>query len=598
MTRHIMLTIIKDFRKIISLLVLTTIISCVNISETYGKVYMFIHAHPDDEIYFKAGWIFDRIQSTDTLIVVIATAGDANKWTYPDWENSSDGVDFDNDGDVDMIDRGYDRMAYRSIPGLASLGLDTDKNLIFLGYPDGGLFKMWEDRNLQYLNPITECNESPYNVDAPRYCYGLSYKESVPYTYASLSEDIKKLYTTYKPDGLMIPDFIDTPSDHGALGRIASQALYDLREEGGNDWVSKVEIIWSFPSHFVWDNPESWLGGKDFLPEEEGPFLAEPFPQDIFPPQVKYLDKLGGENKCKLWDFHPYEMPNPPCFRARKDDIIRGPFVMYDNTAPAEWSDYSLSSGKEGNTSDCTIKVRDLAPGLNTTVNPQYIYSNDDGKTWNGTNGLKGFYRNKNNKVIYEGKRTKNRPETENYSYWQGDVALERIDAKIDFDNGFDPGDGINEDYWSAEWIGWVKTVEKSGTYYFYLDADDAGFLMVDNKLIVWDHGDFSMGTQRGIGIYLEKDSVYSIHMGFWDYTGDAGCKLYWKTPEETESQIIPSSNLLCGDASMEGVEGSTNIETITAVGVPFIKKSSNNKMIFMALDMAGNIGVSPINTY
>ena len=593
--RNMIRTITEGFRKFLNVLVLTTIISCLNINESYGKVYMFIHAHPDDEIYFKAGWIFDRIQSTDTLIVVIATAGDANKWTYPNWENSPDGKDFDKDGDVDMIDRGYDRMAYRSIPGLASLGLDTVNNLIFLGYPDGGTFAVWEDRNLQYRNPITNCNESPYKVDAPRYAYGLSYKESVPYTYSSLSEDIKRLYAIYKPDCVMIPDFLDTPSDHGALGRIASQALYDLREEGGNDWVSNVEVIWSFPSHFVWDNPESWLGGKDFLPEEEGPFLAEPFPQDIFPPQVKYLDKLGGENKCKLWNFHPYEMPDPPCFRARKDDMIRGPFIMYDNTAPGAWSDFSLISDQAQNTSDYSIKVRDVAPGLNTTVNPQYIYSRDGGKTWNGTKGLKGFYRNKNNKVIYEGKGTKNRPETENYSYWQGDVALARVDAKIDFANGFDPGDKVNEDYWSAEWIGWVKTVEKSGTYYFYLDADDAGFLMVNNKLIVWDHGDFSMGTQRGIGIQLEKNTLYSIHLGFWDYTGKAGCKLYWKTPEEIDSEIIPSSNLLCGDAAIDGIDGSTDVQTITAVGVPFDQTSPTNKMMFMTLDMAGNIGVSPI---
>ena len=35
--------------------------------------------------------------------------------------------------------------------------------------------------------------------------------------------------------------------------------------------------------------------------------------------------------------------------------------------------------------------------------------------------------------VIYEGRGTKNRPETENYSYWQGDVALERIDTENRF---------------------------------------------------------------------------------------------------------------------------------------------------------------------
>tara|TARA_R110002049_G_scaffold279949_1_gene459059 strand:- start:4109 stop:5797 length:1689 start_codon:yes stop_codon:yes gene_type:complete len=552
---------------------------------------MFIHAHPDDEIYFKSGWIYDRIQSTDTLIVVIATAGDANKWSYPRWESSDDAKDFDNDGDIDMIDRGYDRMTYRTTQGLKSLGLDTDKNLIFLGYPDGGIYDIWEDRNLKYLNPITESDESPYVVDAPKYCYGLSYKKTVPYTYASLSQDIKHLYTKYKPDCIMVPDFLDTPSDHGALGRIATQALYDLREQGNNDWINTVEVIWSFPSHFVWANKESWLGGTNFLPEQDGPFLVEPFPQDIFPPQVNYYDNLGGENKCKLWDYHPYEMPNPPCFRARKNDIIRGPFVMYDNESPSEWNQFSI---KKESTLSCSINVRDKTPGINTTIKPQYIFSKDKGKTWHGTHGLKGYYRNKNNKTIYDGKQYKNRPETENYSYWQGNVTMERVDATINFESGFNPGDKINEDYWSAEWIGWVKTAEESGIYYFYLDAEDSGFLMVNNELIVWDHADFSMGKPRGKAIYLEKNKVYPIHLGFWDYSGDAGCKLLWKLPNQKEENIIPTKNLLCGDAVMDGLEGSANYQTITVENLPFKKTSKKNKIKFLAIDMAGNIGVSP----
>ncbi|WP_379926857.1 PIG-L family deacetylase [Mariniflexile jejuense] len=587
----------KNFSKFIKLLVLTTVISCLCITKIHAKVYMFIHAHPDDEIYFKAGWIYDRIKSTDTLIVVIATAGDANKWSYPRWESSLDAKDFDNDGDIDMVDRGYDRMAYRSTPGLASLGLDTVNNLFFLGYPDGGIYGMWEDRNLQYLNPITKYNKSPYVVDAPKYCYGLSYKTEVPYTYSSLSQDIKRLYSKYKPDCVMVPDFLDTPSDHGALGRVATQALYDLREDGNNDWVKKVEVIWSYASHFAWDNHESWLGGKDFLPEEDGPFLAEPFPQDIFPPQVSYYDKLGGENKCKLWKFHPYEMPNPPCFRARKNDIIRGPFVMYDNTGPSEWSSFLIKQNKTVNKLSFSINVRDIAPGINVNTKPQYIFSTDKGKTWSGVPGLKGFYRNKSNKSIYDVKQFKNRPETENYSYWQGNVAFERIDAKIDFENDFNLSEAVNDDYWSAEWIGWVKTVEKSGVYYFFLEAEDSGFLMVNNQLIVWDHGDFIMGKKRGIGIYLEKDKVYPIHLGFWDYTGDAGCKLYWKTPDESESKIITSSNLLCGDALIDGLEGSTNTQTITVSNLPISMASKKSKIMFMALDMAGNIGVSPILT-
>lgn len=72
----------------------------------------------------------------------------------------------------------------------------------------------------------------------------------------------------------MVPVFLDTPSDHGALGRIAIQALYDLREKGENDWVNKVEVIWSFRSHFIWRNPQSWLGGQNYLPMEEGPLLV------------------------------------------------------------------------------------------------------------------------------------------------------------------------------------------------------------------------------------------------------------------------------------------------------------------------------------
>jgi LmbE family N-acetylglucosaminyl deacetylase len=549
-----------------------------------AKVYLFIHAHPDDELYFKSGWIYDRIQQGDTLIVVIATAGDANKWTYPDWEKSKDAKDFDGDGDIDMVDRGYDRMAYRSTPGLASLGLDTDTKLIFLGYADGGIFDMWENPSLQYLNPLTGANTSPYSVKAPRYSYGLSYKEQVPYTYSSLSEDIKRLLITYKPDCIMVPDFLDTPSDHGALGRVATQALYDLRANGENEWVNKVEVIWSFPSHFVWDNKDSWLGGTEFQPNTVAAFLAEPFPQDIYPPQVNYWDKLGAENKCALWRYHPYEMPNPPCFRSRKNDMIRGPFVMYDDTPPT----YNITDFEEG---DPTIlQVKDAVPGLNTTVKSQYIYSTDGGKNWSGTHGLKGFYRNKNNKVIYHNGKYKNRPESENYSYWQGDVALSRVDAEINFEENFNTYGQVQQEYWSAEWIGWIKTVEKSGIYHFYFDADDSGFLMVNDQLLVWDHGDYKMGEPRHVSMYLEKNQVYPIHLGFWNYTETAGCKLSWKTPGSTLKQVIPSGNFLCGDAELSGELGTSEIQKIKLEGV----KPEKTLYKFLSIDMAGNIGVSP----
>ncbi|MBI4424733.1 MAG: hypothetical protein HY554_13455, partial [Elusimicrobia bacterium] len=94
-------------------------------------------------------------------------------------------------------------------------------------------------------------------------------------------------------------------------------------------------------------------------------------------------------------------------------------------------------------------------------------------------------------------------------------------------------------------WVGYVYSVNE-GSYTFYADFDDGGFISVNNTLVRWD------GTAPGASgltaehdVYLSSNSWVPIVIGvFDDGSGGYGLNLQWKEPGDGFPSPIPLARL------------------------------------------------------
>lgn len=92
---------------------------------------------------------------------------------------------------------------------MVKAGVDKS-NIIYLGYPDGGLYPMWStnwDMDSLYISKFTKCSYSPY--------YN-SYKKNAPYCGASVAEDLESIVNDFHPDIIAFPHPNDRHPDHFA----------------------------------------------------------------------------------------------------------------------------------------------------------------------------------------------------------------------------------------------------------------------------------------------------------------------------------------------------------------------------------------------
>ena len=186
--------------------------------------------HPDDEALGCARVIHNAVQSSYDIKVVVMTNGDAYKHAFDNWSNPTD---MDGDGDVDYVDFGYCRQN-ETISAMNVFGLSSD-NVIFLGYPDGGLDNLWTenwDYDNLYYSPFTYTDYSPYSN---------SYPSNVPYCGAAVSEDIKNILEQYKPTDVYVTHSADTHPDHWATNLFVTKAVKEFKMNG-YEWSEHIRI--------------------------------------------------------------------------------------------------------------------------------------------------------------------------------------------------------------------------------------------------------------------------------------------------------------------------------------------------------------------
>ena len=182
--------------------------------------------HNDDEVLGAADLISKTVKNGGSVKVVLITNGDGyrNAITF-DYLNL-------NPKPKDYINFGYNRQQ-ETLKALEQCGL-TEKDVIFLGYPDGGVSSMWSlhwDDSFPYISSFTHTSKSPYKN---------SYTMNAPFSGESLASDIKSIILSYKPTHIVYPHPNDRHPDHWATNAFVKYVLATTGYKPSYEWLYLV----------------------------------------------------------------------------------------------------------------------------------------------------------------------------------------------------------------------------------------------------------------------------------------------------------------------------------------------------------------------
>jgi len=198
-----------------------------------GEKILIFSPHNDDEVLGAGGYIHDCVAAGANVTVVFLTNGDGHHYS------SSEEFHRLYPTPDEYIQSGYTRQN-ESKNALKTLGIN-DNNIIFLGYPDGGLDQLlnknWDS---VYESKYTKHTTSPYNN---------SYTKDVSYTGANVNNDIVKILNQINPDIILVTNPKDTNQDHAATSQFVTNVLTTYDKSSGKKPVLYYYLIhyWHFP---------------------------------------------------------------------------------------------------------------------------------------------------------------------------------------------------------------------------------------------------------------------------------------------------------------------------------------------------------------
>lgn len=174
-----------------------------------GETVMVIVPHEDDEINLAGAAIYDAVQAGMRVFCVFVTNGD---WYYP--------------GQVRIRE---------AVHSLNRLGV-PEENVLFLGYPDGGVDGT--------RNVYMQGQDRPVNVNGRSETYGIpehpefamaEYSQHQPYLWSSLLEDLETVILKYRADVLISVD-LDWHPDHRLCSVAFDQVMGRILNRKGNTY--------------------------------------------------------------------------------------------------------------------------------------------------------------------------------------------------------------------------------------------------------------------------------------------------------------------------------------------------------------------------
>ncbi len=174
---------------------------------------LVVSPHPDDESIACSGLIQHALEAGAQVRVLWMTAGDHNIVGPPLFWRKAPVTP------AQFRDIGHKRMQ-EAMAAARVLGLSPE-DLIFLGYPDGGLsdifMNVWTSK--PYRSGLTNATSVPYAESAVA---------GQPQTAMNLLTDVEQVMTSFQPTIVAYPNLIDDHPDHQATGLFVTAALADL----------------------------------------------------------------------------------------------------------------------------------------------------------------------------------------------------------------------------------------------------------------------------------------------------------------------------------------------------------------------------------
>lgn len=177
---------------------------------TVGERTLIIAPHPDDETLGGGGVIEKAIRAGKQVKVVIMTTGDG----YESCVKANFHVE--KPGPADFRRLGEARHL-ESIAAMQHFGVPAE-NVMFLGYPDGGINGMWE-HNWDADNLHKGLNGA---IRAP---YSFAYEANAPYCGANVIQNLTDIIQAYHPTDIVYPDPNDQHHDHWAANAFVKHVL-------------------------------------------------------------------------------------------------------------------------------------------------------------------------------------------------------------------------------------------------------------------------------------------------------------------------------------------------------------------------------------
>jgi LmbE family N-acetylglucosaminyl deacetylase len=211
---------------------------------------LVVAPHPDDEVVACAGSILQALKAGARVHIVWVTSGDGFEWDEILLSHTPD------PGHVRMLELGQRRME-ESQRAVAILGVPAE-NLHFLGYPDGDLSRLLEQRGDNSLTSRhTRVSAVPYDQ---------AVTPGNAYTAQNLESDFNKVLDEVAPTVVLAPSTHDAHPDHRATAHLVELLL----ARGG-----KLSALRSWIVHggLEWPTPKGWHSKLPLEPPPRGKSL-------------------------------------------------------------------------------------------------------------------------------------------------------------------------------------------------------------------------------------------------------------------------------------------------------------------------------------
>ena len=123
-----------------------------------------------------------------------------------------------------------------------------------------------------------------------------------------------------------------------------------------------------------------------------------------------------------------------------------------------------------------------------------------------------------------------------------GGPALERVE-KVAFTWSDSPGPGVNANQFSVRWTGFVEAAA-TGNFQFQTRSNDGVRLWIGGNLVIDNWAAHSTTDNQSATVALVKNQRYAVTMEYYDNSGSAVARLFWKTPSSTTFVIVPVNRL------------------------------------------------------